>query len=127
MRKLIILFFTVISLLFGANRLAAANKVIIIKPGGLTETATPNRAPIVVPIQAFYDAFTSSVYVVFDTNIGNVDISIVNQNTGEFIEDTINAYGTTAVIPISGDPGLYFLSFTLQLGSEYYGEFEIVE
>ena len=93
----------------------------------MTETTTPNRVPIVVPIQAFYDAFTSSVYVVFDTNIGNVDISIANQDTGEFIEDTINAYGTTAVIPISGDPGLYYLCFTLQLGSEYYGEFEIVE
>lgn len=126
MRKILILLLTVFSLFSSVNRLAAENKVVVIKPGSLTETTTRNRAPVFVPIQAYYDSFTSSVYVVFNAAIGYVNISITNQDTGEYIEDIIDAYGTVAVFPISGDPGLYYLSFTLQMGLEYYGEFEIV-
>jgi len=123
------LLFTIVStallIISKATLLAAEDKVIVIKPGSLTETTTPNRSPELVPIEAYYDDFTSSVYVSFCTNIGNVDLIIVNQDTSEFIEETINAYGTMIAVPISGNPGLYYLSFTLQSGIEYYGEFEI--
>lgn len=38
-------------------------KVVVIKPACLAETTTPNRAPVRVPITAYYDSFTSSIIV----------------------------------------------------------------
>ena len=45
-------------------------KVVVIKPACLAETTTPNRAPVRVPITAYYDNFTSSIIVSFIYDIG---------------------------------------------------------
>lgn len=126
MKNLIITFISVLMLFFSSSTVQGAeDKVIVIKPGSLTETTTPNRGPELVPISAYYDGFTSSVYVTFSMSIGDVDVSIINIDTGESIEETINAYSSIAIIPISGNPGLYCISFMLQSGVEYIGEFEL--
>lgn len=59
--------------------------VIIIAPGNLPESPIPNRG--LVPISAFFDSVTSSIVVSFLYDIGNAEIYIMNQFTGESYED----------------------------------------
>ena len=100
-------------------------KVVVIKPACLAETTTPNRAPVRVPITAYYDSFTSSIIVSFIYDIGDVDVNVTNTSTGDFLEGTINAYGAPAIISISSATGYYNIHFVLSSGAEYYGEFEL--
>lgn len=96
---------------------------IPIMPAYCPDTPIPNRGP--VPISAYYDSFTSSIVISFNSNIGNVETIIVNLYTGETYEDVINAYNTLVFVPISGSAGLYSISFELIDGYGYYGEFEL--
>ena len=99
--------------------------VIIIKPASESETTAPNRSSEAIPISAYFDGFTSTVFVAFSSNLGEVEMVIVNLLTGETQYEEIDAYLAPAVIPISGTEGMYSIVFTLLDGTEYMGEFEI--
>lgn len=83
------------------------------------------RAPAFIPIAAEYSYRYASIYVYFAYEVGVVNVEISNLNTGETVSETIDSGFDSHVIPISGSPGAYCLSFVLESGSEYYGEFEI--
>lgn len=98
---------------------------IIIQPGNQSSTTIPNRTPALIPISAYLDGFTSTVFVSFSDDLGDVDTEITNLYTGETQCEVVDAYYSTVAIPITGEAGLYSIVFTLSSGSEFIGEFEI--
>lgn len=102
------------------------DKRIVINPvKGGNKDSKRQRVPALVPIEAYYDSFTSSVFISFMKNIGDADVVVFNSNNGETVETTVNAYYAPAVISVSGAEGHYTLYITLSSGAEYWGEFEI--
>lgn len=84
-----------------------------------------HRAPAQIPIQAMYDGFTSSICVQFLRDLGDIEISIYNLFTGDCIEFDVDSSDGASILPISGDEGIYQITFLLESGHEYEGEFEI--
>ena len=126
MKKIISIVLAIMMALSFAHSLYAASDGgpdIIIMPASLPETPVPNRG--IVPISAYYDAFTASIVVSFNSNIGDVITTITNQYSGESYGDTINAYCAPVYMPISGTEGLYTITFELANGDEYYGVFAL--
>ena len=61
----------------------------------------------------------SSIY-----NVGEVDVVIENLTTGEYVEDSfISSAG--ALIPISGNAGLWTITLIMECGDYFWGEFEL--
>lgn len=61
----------------------------------------------------------------FIKDVGEVEISIRNLSSGEYNDYTINSKIGSIVLPISGDSGDYVITFTLQNGKQFIGEFSI--
>lgn len=78
-----------------------------------------------VPFEANYNAGLASVLVRFIKDVGEVEISIRNLSSGEYNDYTINSKIGSIVLPISGDFGDYVITFTLQNGKQFIGEFSI--
>jgi len=77
------------------------------------------RSPI-VPVQGYYDPLLSTIYVVFNYNIGNVCYHVENVDTGEYQNGTLSSYLGIDNILISGNKGTYVIS--IFIGTEsYYG------
>lgn len=78
-----------------------------------------------VPFEANYNTGLASVLVRFIKDVGEVEISIHDLSSGEYNDYTINSKIGSIVLPISGDSGDYVITFTLQNGKQYIGEFSI--
>lgn len=78
-----------------------------------------------VPFEANYNKGLASVLVRFIKDVGEVEISIHDLSSGEYNDYTINSKIGSIVLPISGDSGDYVITFTLQNGKQYIGEFSI--
>lgn len=78
-----------------------------------------------LPFEANYNAGLASVLVRFIKDVGEVEISIRNLSSGEYNDYTINSKIGSIVLPISGDFGDYVITFTLQNGKQFIGEFSI--
>lgn len=90
-----------------------------------TETGRTHRSQIYVPVQAYYDGFTSSLCLIFLQNIGEVEILITNINTGDCVECDIDSDVGTIVLPITGNCGIHQINILLCSGRGYEGEFRI--
>lgn len=88
-------------------------------------TTHTHRNPDYVPMQAYYDDFTSSVCVTFLENLGNVDICIENTISGDYTVYNVDSALGAAFLPINGSEGMYRITFTLANGVLYEGLFEI--
>ena len=94
--------------------------VIVDKPG-----KPIMRTPETIPITATYRSSFSAICVRFNSNLGDVDIDVMNSSTGDMWSWTVVGGNIMAVLPISGDNGMYTITFTLANGDEYEGEFEL--
>lgn len=83
---------------------------------------TAPRTPAVVPISAMVNG--STLYVTFTGDLGDVDYELVNLDTAEIVSDQVEGTGLV-LIPFSGDPGSYTITFTLSNGVQFYGEFAL--
>ena len=90
-----------------------------------TETGRENRSQVYIPIQAFYDDFTSSIYIQFLLDIGDVNITVTNNDTGYSADFEVDSILGTTVLPIYGGCGIYHITFVLSEGGGYQGEVEI--
>lgn len=88
-------------------------------------TGQTHRAPIFIPIQAYYDVFFTSVCIQFLQNIGEVDVTITNLSTGDYVNSHMDSSTGGALLPIAGEIGTYRLVFLPASGAGYQGEFEI--
>ena len=87
-----------------------------------TETGREHRSQVYIPIQAFYDDFTSSIYIQFLQSIGDVYIDVTNIDTGYNADFEVDSSLGTVILPISGESGLYDITFVLSEGGAYQGE-----
>ena len=94
-------------------------KTIIISHVSSNPSGSPRSS---ISIQAYYDTDTYCVYASLNNAGAYVDVSIVNQTTNETYNYQISGTGSS-VMPISGTPGYWSITFTLSGGDEYMGSF----
>lgn len=93
---------------------------------GSQNTGKP-KSPAFVPIEAYYISNMSSVAITFMRDLGPAEFEIRNLSTGEYLEGSVQAGIGTSMLGISGTSGYYMVRFILSNGTEYVGEFEIVD
>ena len=99
--------------------------VIVIDPlPGLNPGHGP-KSPPVVPISADYDSMLSSVFLSFTSNLGEIEVEVLNTTTGGYVSDFVDTQFLYATIPITMGLGHYILLFTLPSGRQYKGEFDV--
>ena len=88
------------------------------------ESTEPEGAPrsLGAIIEAYYDTDLLCVCAYLSNAGISVSVEIVNQTTNETEEYVIPGSGSSA-LPISGNPGYWTITFTLQSGDVYIGEF----
>ena len=82
-------------------------------------------APALIPIQAVYYPALSTIIVDFLYDLGSVSLEIENLTTGEYSQSSFNATQGLHPFIISGDDGVYEITFTLSNGHVYTGTFEM--
>ncbi len=83
------------------------------------------RLPVLVPISASYEPMLSSVFLTFTSNLGEIEVEVLNTTTGGYVSDFVDTQFLYATIPITMGLGHYILLFTLPSGQRYRGEFEL--
>ncbi|MCM1176499.1 MAG: DUF3244 domain-containing protein [Clostridium sp.] len=101
-----------------------SDKDIIIRIGD-KKGGGRHHAPARIPMEVSYMSFVSALRITFLNDLGNVEVNMTNNSTGEYIEGTVNASAGVTMLPISSDDGFYTITFTLSGGTTYYGEFEL--
>lgn len=77
-------------------------------------------------ITCYYIGFTSSIQTTVMKDFGNVDVTVVNSNTGDIWFDTFDSgEESQTVLQISGNEGLYEITYTTESGDTYEGSFTI--
>lgn len=98
---------------------------IIISEGGSNSGGSGYHAPALIPISAEYYPSLCSILLDFRYDLGYVTVLLENQSTGATSQTVINAVQGSQLFPISGDFGVYEITFTLTNGRVYVGTFEI--
>lgn len=93
--------------------------------GGSGSWGGGNKSPRINDLQVSVLDFlgTKLIVVTVQSNLGTVDFTITNQNTGEYLDGELNAQPGSYPIPISGTRGNYSAVFTLSGGRRYEKEF----
>lgn len=121
------LFFLITALIAVANVYSAGAEVV---PINIVREPTPpgsevlHRAPAQVPIGCLLEDNSYLVVNIF-ADLGTVSIEIENQTTGENNQTTVKALAGQMIFPISASQGHWVITFTLQGGVIYYGEFNL--
>lgn len=127
MKKVLLL---ILSLFFCATIMSAQNNgddptEIVIRESGNNSGNPSHYAPALVPIQAVYSQSISTIVVSILYDLGYVSFEIENMTTGEYSQLYFNATQSIHPFMISGDVGVYEITFTLSNGRVYTGLFEI--
>ena len=102
----------------------AADTVIIIEPmPGYVPPIGP-KAPAIIPISANYDSMLSQIFLNVTSNLGEIEVEVLNTTTGGYDAGTIDTQLLYATVPITMGPGHYLIIFTLPSGRQYKGEFD---
>lgn len=109
---------------FSVNLRAEKEQSVILlkKDSGPQSNPGAPRTPSATIIEAYYDSELLSVCVYFSNAGDFVDVNFENLDTGETAYYSVAGSGG-AVLPISGNAGLWQITFTLSNGDEYVGEF----
>ena len=67
----------------------------------------------------------SSVLLTFSSNLGEIEVEVMNTTTGGYDSGVVDSQFLSAVIPITGGSGHYLITFTLPSGRKYGGEFDV--
>jgi hypothetical protein len=105
---------------------AAGDTVIVIEPypGSNPDPERP-RMPTTVPISASYETMLSTLFMTFTSNLGEIEVEVMNTTTGGYDSVTIDTQFLSAAVPITMGSGHYLTLFTLPSGQRYKGEFDI--
>lgn len=85
-----------------------------------------NRSIIKLPVVCYYYGVTNAVVTNVSPNLGDVTLTVTNTSTGEVWYDVFDS-GTApqTVLPISGTPGFYEITYITSSGDVYEGSFTI--
>ena len=75
----------------------------------------------------YFQKSSSYFLTITKRDLGVVEVEVLNQSTGEYLEGNIKANVGVSVLKISGNAGFYQIKFILTDSSEYVGEFEVTE
>ena len=131
MRYSLVLFFILCSqMCFGAtlnhpSMVESAESVIVIDPFPGTVPRPGPKMPAMIPISASYEAMLSTLFLTFTSNIGEIEVAVMNTTTGGYDSGTIDTQFLSATVPITMGPGHYIILFTLPSGQRHKGEFDI--
>lgn len=95
--------------------------IIVIQPREGQPSGGP-RTPSAVMLYAYYNASFTSVCAQLSNAGEVVDVEFYNLTTNEYYSFEIPGSGLS-VMPISGNPGYWTVTFTLLSGAVYDGEF----
>ena len=84
-----------------------------------------HRNPGIVPISCSVDLNAFCLFVTFSYDLGDVDIVLENQTTGEYSLTSVDSATGGAIIPFSGSSGTWIIIFTLASGDVFEGEFDL--
>lgn len=74
----------------------------------------------------FYDGRSSVIYTTLTSDLGQIEMTVVNLSTGETWSDTFDSgVIMQTLLPISGTPGFYEIEYVTESGDVYAGEFLI--
>ena len=83
------------------------------------------RLPVQIPISASYEAMLSTVFLTFTSNLGEIEVEVMNTTSGGYDSGTIDSQFLSATVPITMGPGHYIILFTLPSGQRYKGELDV--
>jgi len=105
-------------------KVVAADSAIVISPIPDQDSGSHGpRMPGIIPISASYESMLSSVLLTFTSNLGEIEVEVMNTTTGDYISEMIDTLFLSATVPITMGPGHYLILFTLPSGRQYKGEF----
>ena len=86
----------------------------------------PKQRPrdlIQVPIACFYS--NGSLFFTFMEDLGELEISVTNLDTGAEIFDEIDSFCGNALLEVPESSGEYQIEITTENGDSYYGEYTL--
>ncbi len=101
-----------------------SDSLIVINPFPFPNPTLP-KSPSIVPITASYNQQMAIVVLDFAFDLGEIEVEVLNTVTGHSDGFVIATWLLNAIIPISGGPGHYIITFTLPSGRQYRGTFDI--
>ena len=103
----------------------SADSIIVIEPipTQYPDTNVP-RSPALVPISASYEAMLSTLFLTFTSNLGEIEVEVLNTTSGGYDSGTVDTQFLYATVPITMGPGHYLILFTLPSGQRYKGELD---
>ena len=104
----------------------SADSIIVIEPipTQYPDTNVP-RSSALVPISASYEAMLSTLFLTFTSNLGEIEVEVLNTTSGGYDYGTVDTQFLYATVPITMGPGHYLILFTLPSGRQYKGEFDL--
>ena len=98
----------------------------VVKKIPVHKTGGTHLGRTLVEIDACYFGMMSCVQTVVSTDLGEVGVMILNCSTGESWYATFDSgVEPQALLQISGDSGLYEITYTTEAGDAYEGSFMI--
>lgn len=126
MRKLFMFLMALLLPLFALKMSADDEKAIMKIPIELGPEENLTRSLIEEPIMCHYHGMITSIVTAFNSNLGDVSLTVTNTSTGEAWHDVFDsATEPQTLLPISSTPGLYEIVYTTQSGDVYEGSFII--
>lgn len=78
------------------------------------------------PLQVCYDGMSSAIHTTVTSDLGQIEMTVVNLSTGETWSNTFDSGAFMQnVLPISGTKGYYEIEYVTEFGDVYAGEFLI--
>jgi len=109
-----------------AMMVSSADSIIVVDPFyGVNPPPGGPRSPALVPISASYEAMLSTLFLTFTSNLGEIEVEVLNTTSGGYDSGTVDTQFLYATVPINMGPGHYLILFTLPSGQRYKGELDI--
>lgn len=80
------------------------------------------RIPLEVPVRGYYSSLSNALYLYFRSNVGYVNVRLVNQSTGEYVTEMVSTdSGVQSIaLPFSGSPVIVYVEYSAD--QTYYAE-----
>lgn len=78
-----------------------------------------------VQLSAWYNPVFMLIQTNSTSDLGSVEMTVTNLSTGETWTDSFDSVVTPHLLPISGAPGLYEITYLTSFGNLYEGTFTI--
>ena len=105
----------------GLNATEDHDEIIISNQSGFSDNNGSPRTSNVL-IEAYFDTELSYVCASLSNAGASVTVEFINHTTNETADYIIPGSGSS-ILPISGNAGFWTVTFTLESGDVYYGEF----